>query len=106
MLSCSEKAVKNSQVGAWAGLFKHQVYFAFIEMFCTAHIGFQMFAFLNEGQWNQIALNGIRSSHFSVGRRQFKNFLWLFYFTTVNIDKCEATINFQVTFAQAIKLNL
>lgn len=46
MLSCSEKAVKNSQVGAWAGLFKHRVYFAFIEMFCTAHIGFQMFCIL------------------------------------------------------------
>lgn len=46
MLSCSEKAVKNSQVGAWAGLFKHQVYFAFIEMFCTAHIGFQIFCIL------------------------------------------------------------
>lgn len=28
------------------------------------------------------------------------------HFTTVNIDQSEATINFQVTFAQAIKLNL
>lgn len=28
------------------------------------------------------------------------------HFTTVNIDQSEAAINFQVTFAQAIKLNL
>lgn len=28
------------------------------------------------------------------------------HFTTVNIDQSEATINFQVTFAQTIKLNL